>query len=363
VAAAGQIDSFVIRRRWTMLGRTHATPTRLHADPHTTLPASRGWGPIPTPGQADAAAVAGHDFGGIAVHSATAPAQGSVIQRAHTKYTDPKQRTPGFVKPQKLFELYRSVDPASIDRIKKAVQSRKGPDLHNKVRDKVREDEGTSEEDEGTSKKGEGTSKGENFFAESRAYAEGYKDKGTRKGGSTMRIRLDPGIKEQLLMNPRYARLHNSAEGYFKGIPKAKPDERGTVLVKKEGIGKQATKSTNYGIRESEDPKAPDNPYTIFNRAIHSIDILPREQNAQQAKKGKKEKQEKKKQNASVQAPAEPERIYTRLQGVIRRRKAAPRQGLAEQPFAFNFAAPHDEPTEPESIGEKKKGEKKKDDG
>jgi hypothetical protein len=47
------------------------------------------------------------------------------------------------------------------------------------------------------------------------------------------------------------------------------------VLIKDERIGKSRFKtSRNYGVRETEDPTFPDNPYALFNRGIVSINVV-----------------------------------------------------------------------------------------
>jgi hypothetical protein len=244
------------------------------------------------------------------VHAPARPAGEGVIQRAHRKYENPKKGTLGFVKPEKPVRLYRTMGSSGVNRIAKSVAAKKGPGLGNRRND--------------------GEPVGENFYAESLEYAREYQDKGKRKGeGRTLRFTLDPSIRRTLLLNPKYARAHASVQGEmgFQNIPKAGKGERGTVLVKKERIGKSKFRmSTNYGLRETSDPSSPENPYTMFNRSIRSIHILPR---TEAPKKGKAAKKGGKgsvslSMTSSPSEKAKPELLYRRpLPFPLRRRRRA----------------------------------------
>jgi hypothetical protein len=162
--------------------------------------------------------------------------------------------------PPGLFVLYRTMSASGVKRIVDSVAGLRGPGLGNRRR--------------------EGKPRGENFYATSLDYAREYTSKGKRrtKGTVTLRFAFLPDVSAELLWNQKYARTHESTRGLpdTKAIRHARRDERGTVLIKDERIGKSKFRtSRNYGIRESDAPGSAEDPYTLFNRHIVSINIVP----------------------------------------------------------------------------------------
>jgi hypothetical protein len=199
-------------------------------------------------------------LGGILVAQSSLGGKRELVPDSDAGYIPIYGPTPS-KEPKGVFVLYRTMSANGIQRILRSLSLGKGPGLGNKRHKETR------------------IPVGENFFATDLDYATMYTTKGKRnkKGTFTVRFGLKSDIRETLLVNPEFARAHESA---FKtpGVEKLKkmrPGERGTVIVKDESLKKGSLKtSRNYGIRDTENPEAENNPYTIFNKAIISINLI-----------------------------------------------------------------------------------------